>query len=160
MAKLGKAETIECEIIAAHLLGCRLSDYEVRKQLRNGDFKLNNTQAIRIVKKIRDRWQAETEAVVSDIRSQAYRTLDEACMLAFKQKDVRAVVAVERLRAEIAGLTKIDVHVGGPARQEDVRPWGDSEKEADCFGIFGKLSKDLSADERETYATIKATRAN
>lgn len=156
MGKLSKAEAIEAEIIAAHLLARHVSAHQVHKKLRE-DLGVSYTQSNRIVKKVQDRWDAEAAPVISDIRSESYRTLDEAVQLAFAQKDVRAVVAVERLRAEIAGLTKIDLHIGGAAKPEDERPWK-TEAEADCFATMGKLPRELSETESKKWEQIQALR--
>lgn len=161
MPRLTAADIIEAEIIAAHMICCRVREFDVRKELRNGNLKLSRTQAAKVVNKVIAEQRAIAKKSREEMLSQAYATLDEATQMAFKKSDVRAVVAVERLRAEISGLIGSDAHVPTPEQPESwCAQYQDDEEAMHCYGTMGKWPNELTAAERDRYAVIQKMEAD
>jgi len=149
MGRLSAAERIEAEILAAHLLCRRARGHDVRKHLRE-TFACSYTVAIAIVKKVRNEQKAAAEASRGDMLKEAYETLNEAVALAFKNKDVRAVVLCERLRAELGGLLGSEVHIVATT-DEPSADEGKGELHLRCLAVMGKSPSELSQVERARF---------
>jgi hypothetical protein len=146
--KMTADERIEAEILAAHLICCRMRESDVIKKIRE-DYACSRHVAKGIVSKVRREQVESAQATREEMLRQTYATLDEATMLAFKRQDVRAVVHVERLRAELSGLIGSELHlVGPPAPEKENELKGRSELDLRCRAVMGKWFADLTATER------------
>ena len=144
MARLSTEERIEAEILAAHLLCRRAREYDVRKHLRE-TFAVTYKVAIAIVAKVRKEQKAAALAAREEMLRDSYSTLDEATALAFKNKDVRAVVLCERLRAELGGLIGGDQHAPPPTDGDHDHFPGRSESELDHFAVHGSWPTEVQS---------------
>ncbi len=145
--KMTADERIEAEILAAHMLCCRMREFDVRKKLRE-QFGCSGHVAKKIVDKVRKEQFEKAQETREEMLQQAYATLDEATMMAFKKKDVRGVVHVERLRAELAGLIGSELHLVGPAPEKEDALKGKSELDLRCRAVMGKWFAETTATER------------